>query len=73
METANFLGTGSGKRVPLPLGPFISKVENLNVVQFFFKYLTNSKGFIDHHLQSNIFKGLWFTWIRAAPPLTTQR
>ena len=53
---------GSGKRVPLPLPLwlFLSKVKNLKVVQFFIKYTTNSKCFIDYHLQRNIFKGLWF-------------
>ena len=42
---------GSGKRVPLPLLllQFISNVKNLNVVQFFVKYTTKSKCFIDHH------------------------
>ena len=49
---------GSGKRVPLPLWPFISNVKSLNEVQFFVKYTTKSECFIDHHLQRNIFKGL---------------
>ena len=60
---------GSGKRVPLllPLWAFISNVKNLNVVQFFVKYLTKTKCLIDHHLQRNIFKRLWFSWIRRSP------
>ena len=31
---------GSGKTVPLPFWPFIPKIKNLNVVQFFVKYMT---------------------------------
>ena len=32
-----FVKAGSGERVPLPLWPLLSNVENLNVVQFFVK------------------------------------
>ena len=46
---------GSGKRVPLPLWPFISNVKNLNVVQFFVKYTTKSECFINRHLQTKRF------------------
>ena len=65
VEAANF--RGSGKRIPLPFKPFMSNVKNLNVVQVFVKYTTKSECFIDHHLQRNIFKGLWFTQIRGSP------
>ena len=34
-EAANFCG--SGKKVPLPIGPFKSNIKSLNVVQFFAK------------------------------------
>ena len=54
---------GSGKKVPLPLPlkPFISNVNDMNVVQFVVKFATKSECFIDHHLQRYIFKDLWFT------------
>ena len=39
---------------------------NLNVVQFLVKYATKSECFINHHLQRNIFKGLWFTQIQGS-------
>ena len=46
---------GSGKRVLLPLWPFISNFKNLNVVQFFVKYTTKSECFINRHLQTKRF------------------
>ena len=58
MEASNFCGSGSGTRVLLLLWPFLSKVKNLNVVQFFVKYMSKSDCSIDHHSQK--FKGLWF-------------
>ena len=60
---------GRGKRVPLllPLWPFLSNIENLNVVQFFVKYMTKTYCSTNQHLQRNLFKSLWFT-IRANPP-----
>ena len=62
---------GSGKRIPLPLWPFISNFKNLNVVEFFVKYTTKSKCFIDHHLQRNILKICGSLRPGTASPLST--
>ena len=69
VEAANFFGSGRWKRTleavkryrfrfQRPFWPFISNVKNLNVVQFFVKYATKRKCFIDYHLQRSIFKRL---------------
>ena len=60
VEAANY--SGSWKRLKgtaFTLAIHIA-CQNLNVVQFFVKYTTKSKCLINHHLQRNIFKGLWF-------------
>ena len=61
---------GSGKRVPLPLLPFISNAKNMNVVQFFAKCMTKSECLLDHYiLQRHIFEGLCSLRFGAAPTL----
>ena len=61
----NFRGSGKGKKVPFPLWPIISNVENLNTVQFFVKYLTQSYCSINQHLQRNLVNGQWLARYRA--------
>ena len=76
VEAANFRGSkveaGSGKRVPLPLSPFISNVTNLNVVQFFCD-TTKSECSIDNHLQKSFLKVVVHLDPEQPPCLSTQR
>ena len=61
---------GNGKRVALPLWPFILNVKNLGVVQFFVKYMTRSESLTAHHLQRNILK-TWGSHRSGAAPTPT--